>query len=230
MTEDEVYVNLYMCNKAELNVGGQNVILNQKTEYPWEESVDIAVNLQDNFEFTLCLRIPHWSKNCEIFVNDEKIKSESLLQNGYAKIRRKWSNKDSVRIILGMDVERIYANPNVRANLGKVALQRGPVIYCLEEVDNTKNLPAISLPKDTTFKVEFDKNLLGGVVVIRADAVTVDSPGTNSKLYTSKPYGKKPIEIKAVPYFTWANREPGEMLVWIREEADSSRSVIKNRN
>jgi len=116
-----------------------------------------------------------------------------------------------------MPVERIEAHPRVRADCGRIALQRGPLVYCLEEVDNGANLNDIALPRDATLHAEFDGGLLGGVVVIRGEARRRDTAGWGDALYRATRSASEAVPLVAVPYYAWANRAPGEMLVWIRE-------------
>jgi DUF1680 family protein len=116
-----------------------------------------------------------------------------------------------------MPVERIQAHPEVRANSGRVALQRGPLVYCLEEVDNGPNLNDIVLPRDAPLQAEFDEKLLEGVVVITGVAHRRSAEGWEEELYRPAQTGSQPVPIKAIPYYAWANRALGEMLVWIRE-------------
>jgi DUF1680 family protein len=117
-----------------------------------------------------------------------------------------------------MPVERLQAHPRVRVNSGRIALQRGPLVYCLEEVDNGPNLNDIVLPRDAPLTAEFDEELLEGVVVITGEARRRDVSGWENTLYQRAQSGSKATAIKAIPYFAWANRALGEMLVWIRED------------
>jgi uncharacterized protein len=115
--------------------------------------------------------------------------------------------------------EKMKANPKVRANVGKVALQRGPIVYCLEEVDNGVNLPSIFLPEDAELKVAFEPDLLGGVVTIHAIAERRNNQNwDNVPLYQPSKNSVEQVKIKAVPYYAWCNRDKGEMLVWFHEK------------
>lgn len=127
-------------------------------------------------------------------------------------LARTWQDGDEVVLELPMPVERVYANPNVRETVGLVALQRGPVVYCLEEVDNGPNLPAIILPDYPAFRIERDPKL--HVPVIVGQAYRLEQSGGD--LYTLEEPRKISAEIKAVPYYIWDNRKSGEMLVWIK--------------
>ena len=138
-------------------------------------------------------------------------------EKGYARIKRLWKPGDTIELTLPMPVERTEANPNVRADSGKVAIQRGPVVYCLEEIDNGPNLSEISLPDDAALRARYDKNLLGGVTVITAKARRRDDSLWKDCLYRPASSKTKVVNIRAVPYYAWCNRKPGEMLVWIRQ-------------
>ncbi|MDB5085717.1 MAG: hypothetical protein JWN30_2603, partial [Bacilli bacterium] len=220
VSNSELYVHLYASGTMETEIAGQTIRINQRTEYPWQEQVEFSLSLDTEVSFSFALRIPDWCKNVSIQVNDHPVSLESNCSKGYAKINRVWSDGDHVRLKLEMPVERIYANPNVRENAGKVALQRGPVVYCLEEIDNEPNLPAISLPADAQLSVCFDDQLLGGIAVISGTASrTVSDLATLEEevLYRSSPNPTVQFSFKAIPYFAWCNRNPGEMIVWIRE-------------
>jgi len=130
--------------------------------------------------------------------------------SGYVAVDRTWKAGDVVCLRLPMTVERAYAHPNVKADVGRVALQRGPVVYSLEGVDNGGHVRNLCLPKDAKLSASFEKDLLGGVVVIRGEALSV-SRGDDGKLVT------RPTKFQAVPYCTWENRAPGEMVVWLPE-------------
>jgi DUF1680 family protein len=151
-------------------------------------------------------------------VNAKVIDTEKLLEKGYLKLQRTWTHGDTVELTLSMSPERIEAHPSVRHNCGRIALQRGPIIYCLEEIDNGKELNDIVAPRSSRLSVKTYRNLLGGIPVITAKAQRRDPSDWDHILY--RPAGSSQIQdtiITAIPYFMWANRDPGEMLVWIRE-------------
>ena len=118
-----------------------------------------------------------------------------------------------------MPVDVVRAHPNVRENAGKAALQRGPIVYCFEEVDNGPNLRDLVLPADADFEVAYDAGLLGGVCTISTTGTRTEAPaGGEASLYTTRRYNRVPASITAMPYYAWSNRTPGEMTVWIRAE------------
>lgn len=216
--ESMICVHLFAAGRARFEVGGQEVLLTQVTGYPDSEEVRIEVSPQQDVEFTLAVRIPGWCESPRLRINGVEESVQRLVRSGYAHIKRRWSSGDTVDLVLPMPILRVRANPAVRACAGKVALQRGPIVYCLEEVDNGPNLSAISLPTDAELTSRFESDLMGGTTVITAEAYRDDESAWSGGLYGKERTPRKPITIKAVPYWKWANRQPGEMLVWIRED------------
>ncbi|MCL6599947.1 MAG: glycoside hydrolase family 127 protein [Alicyclobacillus macrosporangiidus] len=214
-SNDEIFFHLYVDSEAVFDVNGDSVSIKQETSYPWDEKVTIRVYPQRTKEFTIAVRVPGWCRRAQVSVNGDPLDITPYLERGYAKIRREWREGDRIELVFAMPVERIHANPQVRVNCGKVALQRGPVVYCLEEVDNGPVLADVSLPKSTELTVSYDKDLFGGIPVILARGERRIWSGDS--LYAPATYETCPVEIRAIPYFLWANRSPGEMTVWIRE-------------
>ena len=217
--DDEAYVNLYVQGEGELNLGGRKVVIRQKTAYPWNEKVKIAVMPESPMEFTLALRIPGWCRKAKISINGKNFSLHGAVEKGYARIKRVWAKTDRLELTLAMPVERVMARPDVRQDLGRVALQRGPVVYCLEEADNGKGLDEIALPKISALRARYDKNLLGGVAILTGIGRRIDrATWGDAALYRSSASRRdKPVVVKAIPYYAWANRGAGEMLVWVRE-------------
>ncbi|WP_299847979.1 glycoside hydrolase family 127 protein [uncultured Metabacillus sp.] len=216
--EKELFVHLYLGHETTVEIEGMSVGLSQKTNYPWDGHISIVVSPHSEQGFTLALRIPGWSKGACVKVNGDIVDHQNLMKNGYVYLNRVWKENDLVELSLQMDIERIQANPRVRNNNGKVALQRGPVVYCLEEVDNGRNLPSIFLPRNAELTATFEGDLLDGVVVISGQAEQILEDGWENQLYRTVQDHVNTIKIKAVPYFAWCNREPGEMIVWINEK------------
>ena len=211
-------IHLYVQGRAELQVGGQTVCLTQRTDYPWREKVLVRVDPQRPATFTLALRIPAWCRGAGLTVNGEPVDVAARTRRGYARIRRRWAAGDEVALVLPMPVERIEAHPRVRADCGCVALMRGPMVYCLEEVDNGPDLADVALPRRSRLTAKFDRKLLGGVVVLSGKARRrCVSDWGKAELYRPAGTRTKTVTIRAVPYCVWANRKPGEMRVWIRE-------------
>lgn len=213
---DAVYVNLFVSNKATLNVAETDVTINQITKYPFENTVEIIVESDKNREFTLAVRIPQWCETAELKVDKEKFDIKSNLKDGYVYITKEWNKSNKVQITFDMTPRLVFANPKVRVDEGKAAITKGPLVYCLEECDNGDNLSAIEIKPDADLKEYFDKSLLGGTQVISLMAKKIVEQDWNDNLYRFKPPVKKDVTIKAVPYCLWNNRKKGEMLVWIR--------------
>ena len=214
---NQAWVHLYVGGAARVNIGSQTVELAVKTRYPWDGRVRIAVRPRKPAEFTLALRIPGWCRGAKLSVNGKAVRPGPVTTRGYAKIKRLWRPGDRVELILPMPVERIEAHPKVRQDRGCVALQRGPVVYCLEEADNGPDLNGIVLPRSAKLTARMDRKLFGQVAVITGKALRCDAGKWTGGLYRPAASRMRPRPIKAIPYFLWANRKGGEMLVWIRE-------------
>lgn len=217
-TADRLYVHLYNQNTGHFELGSQPVQLEQQTHYPWDGSIQLTVKTENPVQFELALRIPGWCRSYSLAVNGQP---QSIpLQNGYAVIGRQWQNGDSVTLLLDMPVERMTPHPEIRQDAGQIALQRGPVVYCLEEVDNGARLANIAIPGDAPLQARFEPDLFGGVSTITGDAVRLEPPSWSGEMYQPRSIVERTsssFQFKAVPYYLWANRQPGEMRVWIRE-------------
>lgn len=213
--EDVAVVHLYVEGDGTLQIGGRQVILRQETDYPWDGRVRITLEPETPMHFALKLRIPGWCRRASIRVCGQP--TPLVTEKGYAVLAREWQPDDIVELELSMPIERVYAHPNVRADVGRVALQRGPIVYCLEGADNGPGLNALTLPRDIRLEPKWEPDLLGGVVSITGGALKVAESGPTLPLYQSMPHEVTPVTVKAIPYCTWDNRAPGEMLVWIRE-------------
>lgn len=210
-----VWVHLYASGTAELQVAGCKLQVVQTTDYPWEGKVAIELKLERPATFALHLRVPGWCETFDLKVNGKRVKA--AVNNGYVALGREWRTGDTVVLNLDMPVRLVRANPKVRQMIGRVAIQRGPIVYCLESADNAiAPLDRIALPLDMKWRAEHRPDLLGGVTVLRAKAL-VDNAAWSDGLYApARPVRRKPVEITAVPYCVWDNREPGEMRVWFR--------------
>ncbi len=212
----EVAVHLYIAGDARMAVRGVNVTLAQTTQYPWHGTIDIAVDPEEPVEFALRLRIPAWCRTATLAVNATEVAIEPVLDRGYAHVRRRWQKGDVARLVLDMPAERIYAHPEVAADAGRVALKRGPIVYCLEGADNDAPMHRLALPRSSPVAAHFESGLLGGVGMLTAPGVAIRSAQERS-LYDTEPPETKPTMLRAIPYSAWSNREAGEMSVWIRE-------------
>ena len=183
----------------------------------------MTIEIAGEGEFSLMLRIPSWSEEgASITVNDAS-SHEQLVPGSYAEIRRAWRTGDTVLLHLPMTVRRVESHPYVVENTGRVALMRGPILYCIEHADNLDLDPReVVLPQGEEISVDFLSELLGGVAVLKARATAVaPDMGWEGKLYRTARFGEtgnyaRSVNITAVPYYAWANREPGPMLVWLQ--------------
>ena len=214
-SKQTLFVHLFANSDATFTVGKGSVALAQKTEYPWDETVSITVNPDEARKFRLAIRIPGWCRKPALKVNGKRIALDTVIRKGYAIVDRTWAPRDRVELVLPMPVERVYMPTAVKADVGRVALQRGPVVYCLEEADNGKQINAVELPRNAALKVK--KGRIGdvSVPVIHAEGVRLSTPTTEG-ISTQAPQAKR-TRLVAVPYHLWANRGEGEMQVWIRE-------------
>ncbi len=227
-----VWVHLYAQGEASVELDENRLIqLKQRTRYPWDGEVEIGV--EGEGEFSLMLRIPSWcEEGASIRVNREPL-DEEILPGTYAEIRRAWRPGDTVLLHLPMPVRLVESHPHVTENKGKVALMRGPILYCVEQADNSGVDPRdVVLQARADFPSEFRAELLGGVTVIEASAeVVAPDKGWEGRLYrTARLEGRrashgKPVRITAVPYYAWANREPGPMRVWLQIDASVETST-----
>ena len=200
---------------------GEKLSILQRTRYPWDGNVIIEV--LDNCTFTLNIRIPHWcEKNTEININGDTY-SETATPGTYVKIARSWSIGDSICIQFAMPVRIIKAHPYVRENNGMVALMRGPLLFCLEAVDHPDvNLMDIVVEPGQHFTSSFQPDMLQGIQIIEASVkVRNNENAWQHALYREKSKITSPntesVELKAIPYFAWGNRVPGQMLVWLQD-------------
>lgn len=215
-SDAELYVQHYAANEARFHLQNQTLRLTQETNYPWQEKISLRLDMNAPLEFTLALRIPAWCREAELKVKGESVPLYAALHRGFVRVRRVWEPKDEVELRLSMPVERVYSHPNVAANAGRVALQRGPVVYCLEEEDNGKNLNALFLARETELRAQWEDDLLGGVMTIVGSARRRVANNRDDELYHTNAPRHETGPIKAIPYFAWGNRKPGEMLVWLR--------------
>lgn len=215
--ENTIYTHLYINAEARIRLDCGRVTIVQQSSYPWDGEIELRLNEVADSEFTLALRIPGWCSKAEVNVNGKRVDLTATVHNGYVFICRTWSRGDVIKLQLKMPVEFIQANPLVRADAGKVAIQRGPLVYCLEETDNGAGLASIKL--DTEYKPEasFDPDFFGGAVIISGRAFRDDNSNWTDSLYRPlNPGTVKDFKFRAIPYYLWANRETGEMQVWSR--------------
>lgn len=215
-SDSEIAVHLYVQGHADLTIGDKAVTLSQTTDYPWDGTITLTVTPEQPSRFRLRLRLPEWCRAPRVSVNGEA--NSPTVEKGYAVLDREWRTGDTVTLELPMPVERVYANSKVRQDRGRVALQRGPVVYCLEAADNGNDLNALALPRETKLEASFASDLLSGVTVLRGNAERLSGDGDTNALYRTDPPTLETVPVTAIPYFAWDNRAPGEMQVWVREQ------------
>ena len=191
-SSDALWVNLYIASETNVNIDGMPVAIKQATNYPWEGKVQFTLNPDQKKAFTLKLHLPDWCKNYTLTVNGKECKH--IEEMGYLLVDRIWQQGDEVSFDMAMPVEVVAADLRVKANTGKRCLQRGPLVYCMEEIDNPQYEKAVLLPS-MNYMTAFEQDLLNGVVTITA----VNGDDT----------------YKFIPYYAWDNREPGKMKVWV---------------
>lgn len=229
-----IYVNLYIQNSADINFNGSKTQIIQTTDYPWNGKISVTVNPTEKKEFSVAMRIPGWASgevvpsdlyhflpdvNTPFTIAVNGVPAKYVLKNGYAVIENSWKTGDKIELNLPMPVKKIGANPLVKSNIAKVALQRGPLVYCLEWPDN-KNGHVLNLVFDPASEpvASFNPKLLNGVEVItgQATALVQTQEGiqsTGNQTFT------------AVPYYSWANRGAGEMQVWMATKSEVARPL-----
>jgi len=198
-----------------LGAGGTRARLRVETDYPWDETVRVEIKTEIPARFTLAFRLPGWCRAPAVHLNNTPIALASAARDGYLHLDREWRSGDILALTFPMPVERVRSHPGVAHDAGCVALQRGPIVYCVEETDNGARLAALQLPRDAPLRARHDTEFLGGAVVIDATAQRLLPSG--EQLYTAGEPLVENTNIKAVPYFLWANRGEGEMRVWLRE-------------
>jgi uncharacterized protein len=218
-SKDGIYVHLYDNSELRWKLDSGNAIkITQQTKYPWEGKVSLRVAPATPEEFTLFVRIPGWSKHSMVKVNGKPL--ENVAPRSYAAIRQRWSGAEMVELEFDMQPQMVHANPAVADDTGRIAMQRGPVVFCMEQLDQTGNspeeFPLVAARLAGESDERFDPNLLDGVLVLTHSG-TVAAPLTQS-LYDTGPVGRKPgrdAQLKLIPYYSWANREPSSMQVWV---------------
>ena len=220
-----IFVHLY--HNSELNwrlENGTPVHLRQTTQYPWEGTVEIVVRPEVAAEFTIYLRIPGWAALARVAVNGTPV-MQIVRPGSYHAVKRRWQPGDRLRMSMPMSAELMAANPRVTENIGKVAAQRGPLIYCLEGIDQpgVESIFDVTLAPpglfDKGFTEEFRPGLLGGVMVLERKGLATSTSMAREPLYqpagTASLRGTKEILLTFIPYYTFANREPTPMVVWV---------------
>ena len=231
---DSLYVNLYMNNSAHVDLNGEHINIVQVTDYPWSGKIEIKVDPEKAKKFSLMVRIPGWADNKALptdlykfkSVDPEKITikingtvSKVNLKDGYAIVTREWKKGDLISLNLPMPVREIVANPSIKDDIGKIALQRGPLMYCAEWPDNMGgHVLNLYLNPQNNYSTEYLPQLLNGVTVIKTNVNSAEKLENETIRETTQPF-------TAIPYYAWANRGSGEMAVWIAGGKSSAKPL-----
>lgn len=232
--DDKVYVNLFLSNRAELKVNGKNVVLEQETSYPWNGDIRLTV-AKGNQPFVMNVRIPGWVRGSvlpgdlysyadgqelayRVSVNGQEVRGE--LQNGYLGIDRRWKKGDVVEIHFDMQPRVVKANDKVAADRDRVAIERGPLVYCAEWPDNDFNISTLLLNRHPKFQLVERPDLLGGIneITTRAQALSYDATGR---------LAAKDVKLTLIPYYAWAHRGEGRMEVWLPIEVGAASAELQ---
>jgi hypothetical protein len=214
------WVHLYAQGTARLEIDGHPVQLHQVTNYPWDGTVKVEVGVAAPQAFTLHLRVPGWCEHWRLRLNGTPLPDLKPASTGYLAVEREWRPGEVLEYEMDMPVQIIWAHPAVHYLQGRLALQRGPLVYCLEGVDHGGiGLDRIALDPEHMaaheMTVEHQQNLLGGVSVLRGQGQAADEDGWEGVLYRRRGLTTRQIDITAIPYYAWDNRAAGAMRVWI---------------
>lgn len=233
--DNDVYVNLYMPNSADISVGGKDVRISQQTCYPWSGDIMITVDRNRAGAFDLKLRIPGWIKNapvpsdlyayCDnmspgytVTVNGLKTDGK-VTADGYFTVSRKWEKGDRVQLHLDMEPRTVRARSEVRADRGRVAIERGPIVYCAEWPDNDFDVRNVLLNREPRFAVTRQDDVLGGIVQLTTDGQTAAADDSGRLTL-------KDVKVNLIPYYAWCHRGKGNMTVWIPKLSENGPSGI----
>jgi hypothetical protein len=218
---DGIYVHLYDNSELDWHLeNGVGLKITQKTNYPWDGGVGITVNPTEASEFTFYLRIPGWADQAQVAVNGKNVPGAKTGE--YLPIHRRWSPGDVIQLSMEIKPQVIEANPRVADDTGRVAIQRGPLIYCLEEIDQPSGISlsdvAVNPGRNPAeqFQTEFKGDLLGGMVVLHHTGAVYERGASEKTLYSR--YGReaktRKVPLTFIPYYAWANRQATSMQVW----------------
>ncbi len=216
-SKDCLWVNLYGENQLETQLLGEPLSLTQVTSYPWDGSITLKIKTCPAKKFAVKLRVPSWSGKFQVKLN-QKVLATNQVSDGYVELRRTWQSGDTIELSLPMPVRRMEAHPLVEELSNQVAIQRGPLVYCLESHDLPAgiDLQQVLVPLDINLKPRYTTDLLGGVAVLEGTAKAGAKHSWGPQLYREAfPASLKDIRLRLVPYYAWANRGPGEMSVWL---------------
>lgn len=209
---DAAYIMLYVGGTAKLNIGGTDVGLNVETKYPYDGAIRVMVDPTVSKHFALNFRVPSWVEGIGIRVNGRS--ERFFVPNGFAKIERTWKKGDVVTMDIDMRVRRVISHPSVKETFGMYSFERGPLVYCLEGVDNPFDMDKVGIPINSEVKPKNEPSLFGGTVVLEGDAFLTRDETWTGKLFASTS-AIKPVKFRAIPYCFWDNRGSSEMRVWV---------------
>ncbi len=216
---NNIYVNLFIAGNADIKLNNNDVKITQVNNYPWNGLLNFNIEPTSPTNFNLLVRIPGWSRAeaipSDLYAYENSKPSKVIIkvngrpvdykiENGYAVIKKEWKKGDRLQMDLPMKVNKVIANHALKEDNNKVALQRGPVMYTAEWVDNNGRVSDLSIPRNATFTPQFDGGLLNGVTVLKGEVVRKDSLAN----------GSSKVMLTVIPYYSWANRCKGEMQVW----------------
>ncbi|MBB2684134.1 glycoside hydrolase family 127 protein [Rhizobium sophoriradicis] len=217
VADDEIAVHLYGESTARLKLAnGTQVELEQTTNYPWDGAVAFSTRMKNPAVFALSLRIPDWAEGASLSVNGTMLDLGANIRDGYARIDRQWADGDRVALHLPLSLRPQYANPKVRQDAGRVALMRGPLVYCVETTDNGEDLNAIVLPRALPAAETVVLKDLNDAVAVDLKVEREETSNWGTPLYRQAPAERRVATARFVPYHLWDNRAPGEMLVWVQ--------------
>ncbi|MBI1769157.1 MAG: glycoside hydrolase family 127 protein [Bacteroidetes bacterium] len=224
VSDKGIWVNLFIGSKATMRIGKAEVPLTMETNYPWEGSVKLTVQQKVKTKFAIHVRIPGWAQGQavpgDLYVFEDKTPAlftlavngkqvPYTLEKGYAVIDREWKKDDMIELSLPMEVKRVKPRAELKQDEDRVALQRGPIVYCVEGADNNDKAWNILLPDKTSFQTSFQKDLLGGVEIIQFQAPTIQLSNDGQTVSTEVK------TITAIPYYSWCNRGQNQMQIWL---------------
>lgn len=214
-TEDTLFVHLYMGSNIVKEVNGNSVAIEINSSFPWDGEVNLQVSTKNPTNLTIALRIPNWCKDYTV----EAPEGNTIIQDGYYYITREWKGQETIHLNFPMLIKQMKANVMVRENIDKIAIMRGPIVYCLEEADNGNNLHLISLPKDTVLSVQaeirFDQKM--SIIHGAGKKIKITNSSLNELYSDTEEEMFEDVNLTWIPYYTWANRGEGEMIVWLRQ-------------
>lgn len=206
---------LYLYLYAGCTIHSELLSLKVQTQYPWNGDVNITIEEDAGKEAALALRIPGWCDTWSILLNGEPV--SSTVSDGFLILTRNWKKGDQLQLHLDLRVRMMHASPSVREDAGKAALMRGPLVYCLEEADNGADLQTVRHGAQLNAEAVWEPDLLGGITALYTDGLKERVEDWGPSLYMEKHPEADPLRLKWIPYFAWANRDLGEMMVWVRD-------------